>query len=88
MRRSLVVKNENGFDPELDYTAVDNPIWDCTDAAHPAWWRGNKQGVEGMVKRVNEWLDKPLDEMMKGTSHPLIQTLKERIYQLRKQSKE
>ena len=20
----------------------DDPLWDCTDAAHPAWWRGEK----------------------------------------------
>jgi hypothetical protein len=36
---------------------ADNPDWDSTDAAHPAWWRGNDAGVEAVVKIVGGILD-------------------------------
>jgi len=54
------MKDQHGFDPDQDYTAVDNPFWDCTDAAHPAWWRGEEYSIKMMIVLVNEWLDKPL----------------------------
>ena len=31
---------------------VDNPEWDGTDGAHPAWWRGQEDGVKGAVTRL------------------------------------
>lgn len=37
--------------------AADDPLWDGTDAAHPAWWRGNDAGVLATVRIVNEILD-------------------------------
>ena len=78
-----MVENEQGFDPDLDYTAKDNPFWDCTDGAHPAWWRGQEYGCKATVRIVNKWLDQTLDDMMKGASQPEIQALKERIHDLR-----
>jgi hypothetical protein len=75
-----------GFDPELDYTAVDNPFWDCTDGAHPAWWRGEEWGVKSMVRLVHEWLDKPLSELESGTHYEDVQALKERILDLRRKA--
>jgi hypothetical protein len=36
---------------------ADDPQWDGTDAAHPAWWRGNDRGVEAVVQIVNGVLD-------------------------------
>lgn len=30
---------------------------DATDAAHPAWWRGNDAGVAGTVERLTKILD-------------------------------
>lgn len=36
---------------------ADDPQRDATDAAHPAWWRGNDHGVEAVVKIVNGILD-------------------------------
>lgn len=41
--------------------AEDNPEFDATDAAHPAWWRGHEHTAEVFCKLVNEILDgKPL----------------------------
>lgn len=37
--------------------AVDNPNLDCTDAAHPAWWRGCDHGSAGMIREVQKILD-------------------------------
>jgi hypothetical protein len=78
-----MTENEHGYDPELDYTATDNPFWDCTDGAHPAWWRGEEYGAKSMIRLINRWLDQTLDEMMAGTNHTEVQALKERILQLR-----
>ena len=38
-------------------TMPDDPEADCTDFAHPAWWRGEKYGVREAVRKVNEILD-------------------------------
>lgn len=38
-------------------TALDNPEWDATDAAHPAWWRGNDAGVAVTVQGLGDVLD-------------------------------
>lgn len=35
----------------------DDPEVDGTDAAHPAWWRGNDAGVEGATRRLTDVLD-------------------------------
>jgi len=79
-----MVADEQGFDRDLDRTVVDNPFWDCTDGAHPAWWRGETYGVQGMIRLVNEWLDKPLDDdLMAGSHQANLQALKERILELR-----
>jgi hypothetical protein len=37
----------------LKYDANDE-LWDCTDAAHPAWWRGNDRGVEAMCEIIEK----------------------------------
>ena len=36
---------------------LDDPQWDATDAAHPAWWRGNDHGVAAVVQIINGTLD-------------------------------
>jgi hypothetical protein len=78
-----MTENEHGFDPDLNYTAEDNPFWDCTDGAHPAWWRGEEYGAAGMIRLVNRWLDAPLEQLDIGTHRSEIQALKERIRDLR-----
>lgn len=42
---------------EAKLAAGDNPIWDATDGAHPAWWRGDDHGHEQTVFHVNKILD-------------------------------
>lgn len=37
--------------------AADNPEWDCTDCAHPAWWRGHEHTAKSMCQIINEILD-------------------------------
>lgn len=78
-----MVADAQGFDPDDNYTAEDNPFWDCTDAAHPAWWRGEEYSAKAMVRLINRWLDKSSEEMMIGTNYAEIQALKERIHDLR-----
>lgn len=35
-------KDEYGYDPNETTYLADNPFWDSTDSAHPAWWRGEE----------------------------------------------
>lgn len=35
---------------------ADDPIFDATDGAHPAWWRGNDSGGAEVIKAVQEML--------------------------------
>jgi hypothetical protein len=37
--------------------SLDHPDWDATDAAHPAWWRGNDRGVQATAERIQSALD-------------------------------
>lgn len=47
-----------GLMDELELlTEKNNPYWDATDAAHPAWWRGQDSGIAGVCERVTEMLD-------------------------------
>lgn len=36
---------------------ADDPAFDCTDAAHPAWWRGQEYGAAAIVREVSSILD-------------------------------
>lgn len=35
----------------------DYPDNDCTDFAHPAWWRGQEHAVISLCQRINNILD-------------------------------
>lgn len=37
--------------------APDDPEWDATDFAHPAWWRGHVHGVTGAAAVIRAALD-------------------------------
>lgn len=37
-------------------SAREDPQWDGTDFAHPAWWRGEKAGVAGACMRIRQAL--------------------------------
>ena len=78
--------DEYGFDPDDTYTQEDNKFWDCTDAAHPAWWRGEQYGALEGARALKRWLDDPIDEVVKGMMSEPFQTLRRRIVELRKQA--
>lgn len=40
-----------------DAARQDDPQWDATDAAHPAWWRGNDAGVRVLTDMIQRWVD-------------------------------
>ncbi len=52
-------KDEYGFDRSEDYVTTDNPFWDTTDAAHPAWWRGNDYATEQICVQLETLLNIP-----------------------------
>lgn len=55
----------------------DDPERDGTDAAHPAWWRGNDDGVAKACREVNRWLD---GESLGGHyGAPELTALRERV---------
>jgi len=75
--RSAVTKRIAG------YELADNPELDATDAAHPAWWRGNEAGLICTVRVLNERMDKYPD--VHGVyGSPELQQLWQRIAALQK----
>lgn len=61
--------------------SADNPEWDATDAAHPAWWRGHDHTAKVFCQLVNEILNGK--DVSAGLSGEPWQTTKMRIAQLR-----
>lgn len=55
----------------------DDPSWDGTDAAHPAWWRGNDAGVDGAVMVIEKVLSG--EEPRGFVNHKRLQQLRLRV---------
>lgn len=60
------------------YEKGDDTIFDATDAAHPAWWRGHDHTADVFAKKVTMWLDGEIPHP-KGMREPW-QGIHERIY--------
>ena len=74
------MEDEYGFDPDKNLIIEDNPFWDGTDAAHPAYWRGQDDASAIWAVKLTEWLDGKDD--MSGAHHEPWQTIRSRIYAL------
>jgi hypothetical protein len=70
-----VAEDKQGYDADLDYTAVDNLFWDGTDAAHPAFWRGQEAAIKGLIRGFLK--DIEAQEVIGTVSDPEIQFLRE-----------
>ena len=57
----------------------DDPLSDCTDFAHPAWWRAEEYSFFMMCHRITEYLDGDYA----GTSQKELEVIKNRIKELR-----
>lgn len=65
-------------------TLDDDPDLDGTDAAHPAWWRGQEAGFDGAMGMI----EKALTERPAGViSNERWQALRERIYAMANRSR-
>lgn len=60
----------------------DDTMWDGTDFAHPAWWRGHDDGAAGVIREVEKILDEdPRAAGVYGSER--LQRIRERIHALR-----
>jgi hypothetical protein len=64
---------------------TDDPEYDGTDAAHPAWWRGHDQTVQAMCHQINRILDGKDDG--RGTCNEPWESVRRRLLALRDSSK-
>jgi len=64
--------------------AKDDPEMDATDFAHPAWWRGNDQGVIVLCGMINKILDG--NDEGHGTSREPWESTRRRLIQLARSS--
>ena len=62
---------------------ADDPQWDATDAAHPAWWRGHDQTSAVFCREVSEILD---GKEPAGVSCEPWETLSRRLWALRQEA--
>ncbi len=61
---------------------ADYPDNDCTDFAHPAWWRGYDYGCSRLIWYINELLDKKVHEDG-SMGYEGMQELRKRLIELR-----
>ena len=61
---------------------LDDPEFDCTDAAHPAWWRGHEHTTVMFCQHVNEILD---GKEYFGKCNEPWETTRQRLHDLRTQ---
>lgn len=66
------------------YMVQDNPEYDGTNAAHPAWWRGHYQGFNAVMDIIEKALngEKPAGVI----GDPRHQEIKDRIWEMIEQS--
>lgn len=64
----------------------DDPEADCTDAAHPAWWRGHEHTAYSMCQLINEILDGKDDG--RGVANEPWESTRRRLIQLAAKSAE
>lgn len=76
-----MTRDAQGYDPDETVRIDDNPFWDATDAAHPAWWRGNDAGVQAVVERLTRTLDGG-DTGSGVFGYPPLTKLRDRILRL------
>jgi hypothetical protein len=76
----LLVRSE-ALENELARRPKDDPLFDATDGAHPAWWRGHDDGVRGATERVVDALEKPPSKGVVG--YAPLQLVIEDIHRLR-----
>ena len=77
-----MAEDRYGFDPDKNYLHADNPFWDGTDAAHPAYWRGEKRGVEGACERIRDILDDKSHGPPFHFGSPPLSEIAQRIWKL------
>lgn len=63
---------------------LDNPDFDGTDAAHPAWWRGHFDGSDGTCFNLMKILLEEGEEMPKDWKYEALRT---RILALKEKSR-
>ena len=88
LQRAGVMINQAGVDTAdlraLIQLAKDDPEMDATDFAHPAWWRGNDQGVIVLCGMINKILDG--NDAGRGTSREPWESTRRRLIQLARSS--
>ena len=67
----------------LEEARKDNKELDGTDAAHPAWWRGNDAGVSQVCEKINAILD---GADVFGTASEPWESTRRRVAEARKDS--
>ena len=63
--------------------ASDNPNFDGTDAAHPAWWRGHDHAVASLCQILNKIMDGEDDRS--GTASEPWESVRRRLLAILKQ---
>lgn len=66
-------------EPECQHGPLlpDVPDFDGTDAAHPAWWRGQSDGVDGVVRLMKEALNGYSGGTLREPLHAVRETVRE-----------
>ena len=61
----------------------DNPLWDCTDAAHPAWWRGEKYSAYKAAELIAKILSG--EDKCRGKMNEPLETMRRSVLDLKRE---
>lgn len=65
---------------DVEISMPDDSLWDATDGAHPAWWRGSDHGCKMTCEVLNRVLDEGHPGTFGGTE---LEALAKRLVKIR-----
>jgi hypothetical protein len=74
----------DGTESKPEYDGLDNPEWDGTDLAHPAWWRGCDSGADSTIFVIHQILDdiESGKEIVGTFGSQKLNMLRDRLYRM------
>lgn len=77
----MLIKMQNQYE---DYKRMqDDSQWDATDAAHPAWWRGEKYSAYQAAKLIANILSG--EDICKGVMNEPLETMRRSVIKLKRE---
>ena len=85
-QRVIINTNVPEYLKEIERLKKDDPQWDATDAAHPAFWRGEKYGTWEATRLIADVLSGKNDRT--GRMNEPVETMRDSVFKLKQERDE